>query len=746
MPTKTKAKDEEKEFIDMRVIQPVDGKRSNRVLVQTSEGDKKIFVPRRRSFGIIVKPRNPERLPARVLRSISREFSTSTRDIRRSPSVTSLTLVRRKSCSLGNIDQETFFEDEEQAQSLSRASSYGSENSLRFRRRSRSAGSRDSARSRSPMNRQRSREFSDSSTGRQSSEDIFAKKSRELRNQRKLRFGLDVNDTEDESESSQYEAVQQRKHRDNFMGNTIHHEIQYHSPPEQRNLTANLIGNNLQNHHEVSRNESHSTVDFNDIIPIKRLNVSNGFQSSATNLVTNGNQFQNRSLNEEIEAYQRKFGNFNTSSSDEGTEIDDQPWYKPSVESSPSKFKMPIKNNKGSSFSCSMSSENEYRNLEELAPMLPPKRPPKSFNPELNNRLLMGAKANSPKSSAPALPPKSVSLSHQAGSWKSNPDLLRSTERSPFRNQGSLDDRNVYREERNPVKDMQRREQFQHARYNGSRQDIQKDLNYKNRNNFHGSMEEPRTHRGIVQSEGSVENTDATPIMKKSRSQVVLDDISLASYDSKEKISTDPHRGSLECWSGVLHLLVICSSLLCTVTMAIVSSKWDQSQADACPLFVDTNLEHTRYWGNPNKVPCYICAYLPLLNATISLVLMCMHGILLFFWRNDKKVSTHYNSRSFGTTLWFLNLFCFCTALAVAATLSDGLRQTCLSFKLISDMQYRPTSCQNGLYSMDLNYDMEGSFYLIIFGIIGSWLSVFFSGALTILYTVSIGWCQCCVR
>lgn len=136
-------------------------------------------------------------------------------------------------------------------------------------------------------------------------------------------------------------------------------------------------------------------------------------------------------------------------------------------------------------------------------------------------------------------------------------------------------------------------------------------------------------------------------------------------------------------------------------------------------------------------------AYLPLLVILISVGLVFVHGGLLVFWRSDRKSSSYYMTRSFGVTVTFLNVVAFAVALAVSCVLTDGLRQTCLSFMLITDYNFRPVNCQMGFDSLDLNYNMRGTLYLIGFGILGAWLSVIFTLISVVMYTIRAGCCRC---
>ncbi|KAF2365779.1 hypothetical protein FHG87_003468, partial [Trinorchestia longiramus] len=238
------------------------------------------------------------------------------------------------------------------------------------------------------------------------------------------------------------------------------------------------------------------------------------------------------------------------------------------------------------------------------------------------------------------------------------------------------------------------------------------------------------TCEGTIKEDPEVENLDTSKRMKKAKSTIVLDDLSLSSEPEpakplkpKPKLSEDRRRGVMEMCSGLVQLFTICSCLLITVPMAILSKNWDWN-ADRCPLYVESNMQHDRLWGNPSMIPCYLSAYMPVVIMAISLTLLFVHGGLLFFWRSERRSSSFYMRRSFSLSLLFFSFVSFCVALAVACMLTDGLRQTCLSFQFISDIDYRPTNCQNGFNGLDLNYNIEGSFYYIIFAMIGAWLTV----------------------
>ncbi|XP_018027330.1 uncharacterized protein LOC108682637 [Hyalella azteca] len=255
---------------------------------------------------------------------------------------------------------------------------------------------------------------------------------------------------------------------------------------------------------------------------------------------------------------------------------------------------------------------------------------------------------------------------------------------------------------------------------------------------------------GTTREEPEVENLEIMPgKMKKMKSTIVLDDLTFADKkvvpdDPLPTLSQDPKRGKLEMWSGLLQLLTICACLLTTVPMAIVSRNWDW-HADKCPLYVESNLQHDRLWGNPSMIPCYLSAYLPVIIMAIALTLVFIHGGLLFYWRSKRKSSSFYTRRSFSISLLFFNLVSFAIALAVACMLTDGLRQTCLSFQFISDIDYRPPNCQTGFNGLDLNYNIEGTFYFIIFAMIGAWLAVTFTLISFVLYLVRAEVCQCSV-
>lgn len=824
-------------------------RRSSRVLVQTTarsppegQGGSGIFVPRRRSFGIVIKPFDPTRSPARARRARSQSRSQSrsrsrsrsrgscsSKDLSRSSSWLSLPkLSRRRSRSLGDIDRN----DEQFVRESRRRN--GNEKTIHVNvekqpNRSNESGARQLARSQSSSGE--NIDSSDESEIDEYKKNVIANNYavHKIRRQQSNEFcqspgkspkptgvtfdfeknlvnGMSVDKSVNKTEENYYEIVQ-RKYRDNTTQN--HQE-----------KSSSRSGSNVP--HTRSTDENEQTVTptrtpvkvHNNNSKTSAINTENSLQfqgpmnNSQTNLVVqrepylydgyrpDPNSQQNTRVNVQVRKAHRVH-------SDEGTDLDQIPWvdntehfHQRNADQFKSKNKPYLNDTKIT-----------YSNLEEFKPMLPPKNPP--MLPPKTIGLTANSFVESPKRVSnkenfievqrrPVLPPKRHSH-HQNGidnGRKMSYEMqLQSTPQPPYKGNSSLDDHwcgqnnanfgerqqkpTQFHNDNNPhINPQQAKNYFMNNNENHSfenyprktsdqQQRMNSNLNsqrqFKSTANFSTAGLQPDrdqrmvramstdalTVQGRVHCSPEVQNTDIpspSKNMKKSKSNLVLDDISISSFNKdgspKQKLSDDASRGKIEMWSGLLHFLTICSALLVTVPMAVVSMNWDK-YAHKCPLYVKNNLQHDRYWGNPSMIPCYVTAYVPLVIITISLTLVFIHGGLLVYWRSKRKSAGFYTTKSFNITLLFFNLVSLLVALTVACVLTDGFRQTCLSFKLISDINFRPTSCQNGFYNLDLNYNIEWTYYYIVLAITGSWITVLLTLILFIMYVIRVGICRC---
>ena len=185
--------------------------------------------------------------------------------------------------------------------------------------------------------------------------------------------------------------------------------------------------------------------------------------------------------------------------------------------------------------------------------------------------------------------------------------------------------------------------------------------------------------------------------------------------------------------SGIAHLLVIATSLLTTIPMGLLSGQW-QMYNSHCPLFVRATSHQQDYWGNPNMSICYLCSYLPLIVLLISLSMTIFHGSVLQAVRTKRKIPVFLKKRSYAVIMAIINSAELILAIGIAATLTDGFRQTCLSFQLSPWIQDRADSCKEGYDNRDHAYFIGNSFNRILTGVVGAWLSVIFVFQTTIIF------------
>lgn len=623
------------------------------------------------------------------------------------------------------------------------------------------------------------------------------------------------------SEDNQYEIVRPKKRNESLLGQQNNQPSINGSTPVSENSTGYRHTDNNKSFFasfEIHRNS--------DSLPNQSLNNSSqSNKHSRSDLATREPYLYDGYTSRTPHQMSNGCKKTASSNTDDGTEIDDQPWSrKDGLQTEVCKQLQLINATKqiGNNDNQEMKSQT-YINVEEAKPLLPqrnpPRLPPKKSSFSRSGSLQLPAQQvqqlknehNNIDKLAPAIPPKSISVRQQTNDnfrninaerqfqsrpspthinqngfsqngkmhsnmvpnnssqmqqnnnevrsvLKINPELNRQGKIIDQRNVRSINQQSHRMQE---VKSSNQRnfhdDNFSHKNPSSMQRKFQSTANFNTagllphteQRMMRANSTDALTVHGLVQSSAQFENSASSKTynMKKAKSQIVLDDISVISFNEdgspKQKLSDEASRGKLEMWSGLLHLLTICTALAITVPMATVSNNWEYYADHKCPLFVRNNLQHDRVWGNPSMISCYVTAYVPLLIAVSSLVLVFVHGGLLFYWRGKRKSSGFYMSKGFNLTLLFCNMVAMGVAIAVACVLTDGLRQTCLSFNFISDIEYRPTSCQNGYDGLDLNYNIEWTYYLVILAIVGAWLTVILTLISFGMYIVRAGICRC---
>lgn len=216
-------------------------------------------------------------------------------------------------------------------------------------------------------------------------------------------------------------------------------------------------------------------------------------------------------------------------------------------------------------------------------------------------------------------------------------------------------------------------------------------------------------------------------------------------YFDAATLEEETSTARLEVLSIVIHVIVMAASMMITIPMAQVTISW-QYVRRRCPLFVDKNPQTDVNWGNENMAPCNVTAFLPLLVAVLSACLAFFHCSILHAWRMRGDPPIVAFSKKYAIATMVITAVQAVLSLAIACTLTDGFRQTCLSFELNPWPDVRPASCREGYNDRDFSYRLQDlhTFSKIIIGLVGAWVCTVATTFLTIIYLIRAKLCACC--
>lgn len=217
-------------------------------------------------------------------------------------------------------------------------------------------------------------------------------------------------------------------------------------------------------------------------------------------------------------------------------------------------------------------------------------------------------------------------------------------------------------------------------------------------------------------------------------------------YFDAATLEEETSTARLEVLSIVIHVIVIAASMMTTIPMAQVTVDWEYVRR-RCPLFVDNNPQTDVNWGNENMAPCNVTAFLPLLVAVLSACLAFFHCSILHAWRMRGDPPIVAFSKKYAIATMVITGVQAVLSLAIACTLTDGFRQTCLSFELNPWPDVRPASCKEGYDDRDFSYRLQDlhTFSKIIIGMVGAWICTVVTTFLTIMYLIRAKLCSCCM-
>ncbi|XP_063591629.1 repetin-like isoform X2 [Penaeus indicus] len=217
-------------------------------------------------------------------------------------------------------------------------------------------------------------------------------------------------------------------------------------------------------------------------------------------------------------------------------------------------------------------------------------------------------------------------------------------------------------------------------------------------------------------------------------------------YFDAATLEEETSTARLEVLSIVTHVIVMAASMMTTIPMAQVTVDWEYVRR-RCPLFVDNNPQTDVNWGNADMSPCNVTAFLPLLVAVLSACLAFFHCSILHAWRMRGDPPIVAFSKKYAVATMVITGVQAVLSLAIACTLTDGFRQTCLSFELNPWPDVRPASCKEGYDDRDFSYRLQDlhTFSKIIIGMVGAWICTVATIFLTIVYLIRAKLCSCCM-
>lgn len=162
-------------------------------------------------------------------------------------------------------------------------------------------------------------------------------------------------------------------------------------------------------------------------------------------------------------------------------------------------------------------------------------------------------------------------------------------------------------------------------------------------------------------------------------------------------------------------------ALLQAVPMGLVTGAWQHQGPDVCPLYVSRPPGFGIHWGNEDLAPCKATAFLPILVAAIAVTLGVSHGCVLHVWRVAGQKPVTASSAVYARVTVVLVLLQLLVALTGIIVLTDGFRQTCVSFDLSLSWNEAPRPCKERLDDRDDAYNIASTFVRLVIAMAGGW-------------------------
>lgn len=187
----------------------------------------------------------------------------------------------------------------------------------------------------------------------------------------------------------------------------------------------------------------------------------------------------------------------------------------------------------------------------------------------------------------------------------------------------------------------------------------------------------------------------------------------------------------------MLHILAAVAAMVQGVPLALVTAAWQHQGPDVCPLYVSRPPGFGIHWGNEDLSPCKAAAFLPILVAALALTMATAHGCVLHVWRVSGQAPAASASKVYAGVTIALVALQVAVAMAAVMVLTEGFRQTCVSFDLSLSWNETPQTCKERLRQRDASYQLPPTFPKLVGGLVGGWTCVVLSAFLLV---------ACCVR
>ncbi|KAG0723773.1 hypothetical protein GWK47_041961 [Chionoecetes opilio] len=206
-------------------------------------------------------------------------------------------------------------------------------------------------------------------------------------------------------------------------------------------------------------------------------------------------------------------------------------------------------------------------------------------------------------------------------------------------------------------------------------------------------------------------------------------------------LSEETSSARLEVTCLVVQVLVAVTAMVQAVPLALLTAAWQHQGPRVCPLYVTRPPGFGIHWGNEDLAGCKAAAYLPILVACLAITLATAHACVLHVWRTAGHGPAASASKVYAGITMILVVLQVVVALTAVLVLTEGFRQTCISFDLSLSWNEAVQPCSKRLGERDAAYTISSTFGRIVAGLVGGWGCVVLSCVLLVVCAVRARLC-----